>query len=911
MRKCAVGFLLLILVGIVYSQGWSIRISISPRPSPYIEEWRRNPSMASLVIRNNNSTPQKVTLYVTIGHSAHGRVLTGESKVISFAPFESKEIDNPEMVDWSTVKYPKYLKNLALRTGLLPTGHYRLCVNIRKGKTTVAHQCVDFDIVLPSPPMLLSPRNGDTLTGMPVFRWTPVRAPSFLGVEYEISIWQVRPLEDPALALKRKPFVRRTVRSTMFSYSSRLPTLTPGKAYIWMVRAIDRDGNPVGANHGKSEVWGFWYGYRRLTLLPHKLKMADFLINVTTYTPGSSLSSLSGEGKSFFIDSDGDTILFDLEFENLSARFLGGDSGEVYAGEISVNFPTPLEIMKDGFTIFVNNLLMHPDSVVANLRVEAPCIFDTIGDQPWRTKNFDVAVDQYCSFYKSIPASDAEPFRADDYPMAFIPTGDVQIYMGTSHIIHRGTGGGGTLPGIMDRTEIVSPQIYGPLVGGIKIIFTSGYTQPADTTPISNVGYLFGKYNFTNAEVNDSGFDVELVLAESFKFISLAPYGIEFEIHNGKLKIEHCKFEGGYIKGQLKLPTGENGVENRDGKPITAIFDSLTVEPDFDVVGSCFLNEEMFFGKYWFKNDSLAQLNLYAAPLAFEPPIKDDTLINELTPTTSGLSFTFMDRDDTLGIISPDTKDTIKVSAGSKMIEGWFLFEEQGITGKIYSSEESRIIAKTELGRPGVRGYLATEKFKTTIKSDHRHDYPFDISFAGNSLYDAHLSGYIDTLPYPAKIYIPFKNMSLTSVAQFTSGLVHFDTAQVLAYWQLFLTCERGFAVVRTGQVAFTNADVAETLHFSRPFNIIWGEIMADGNVREFYFNHNAAYQKFDGHPITLDSAELSEYDTSATDRLGALVVKNTIHFLFFGETDTPNSDLRLLLSCKDRFSFLCALHSY
>ena len=48
MRKCAVGFLLLVLVGIVYSQGWSIRISISPRPSPYIEEWRRNPSIASL-----------------------------------------------------------------------------------------------------------------------------------------------------------------------------------------------------------------------------------------------------------------------------------------------------------------------------------------------------------------------------------------------------------------------------------------------------------------------------------------------------------------------------------------------------------------------------------------------------------------------------------------------------------------------------------------------------------------------------------------------------------------------------------------------------------------------------------------------------------------------------------------------
>jgi hypothetical protein len=155
--------------------------------------------------------------------------------------------------------------------------------------------------------------------------------------------------------------------------------------------------------------------------------------------------------------------------------------------------------------------------------------------------------------------------------------------------------------------------------------------------------------------------------------------------------------------------------------------------------------------------------------------------------------------------------------------------------------------------------------------------------FAGNSSFNTDLRGYFE-IPYPSNIKPPFREVGVTSTASFAGGNAFFRDTLELDYWGVGLTSERGVISVRVGEIFYTNAEIYEPVHFSKGFNILWGEMLADGDLGKFYFNHNAAHQKFDGFPITLDSAGLSKYNAS---KPGELVVRCGIHFNFFGEPDT------------------------
>jgi hypothetical protein len=92
---------------------------------------------------------------------------------------------------------------------------------------------------------------------------------------------------------------------------------------------------------------------------------------------------------------------------------------------------------------------------------------------------------------------------------------------------------------------------------------------------------------------------------------------------------------------------------------------------------------------------------------------------------------------------------------------------------------------------------------------------------------------------------------------------------------------EAGILSVRTGRVLLTAAGIAEPAHFSKPFGLTWGEMLANGNIGELFLDFNNWGQRFDGLGFNPHEIELSKYVPAMADPY--LGVAGPVLFPFFG----------------------------
>jgi len=952
MKKMWYIVVIFLLFGTAFSQTWTVNIILEPRVNPYVEEWRSNPRMATVRITNPTSNFDTVTLYVTIEHKRHGRVLTGRSRPLRFRPHETRSLNNPDMVNWATVDYPRSLANLAMRTGLLPAGRYTICIDVQKDGKVLGRQCKDFDIILSSPPRLISPRDKDSVLSNPIFRWTSISTPYFMKVTYHFMLWRINLGENHTFVMRRKPYYSKKLSSTMLSYPSEAPLIESGKRYIWMVRSEDSEGNPIGSNRGKSEVWEIIGRPRLMAILPTVLKIGDFIVNVSSYSPGATFSDLSGSGTSFFVNTeDNDTVDFALDFEHLSAIYTGHDTANVYSGIIDVSISPPLLLIKKKFQINVYSLEMRPDSAVAELSLAAPGLYDTIGPQRYWIGPFETKVTKHCAFTKVLYESQLDPFRVDDYYMIFIPKDSVKIRViegpaGTS------TAGSGSESSTIETieyleeaelvkdvattkfakiktktpsefkeidTDILTPSVseeesgvktvisktgipvYELMISYVSIKFFAGETKPQHHLKVNNTGYLFGKYVFENAIATKDGFNAKLELDEIWDFTSVIPYGYIFTLDEAELNFNNCIITDGYLKGEAILPDAENGLVNTNGDSVAVSFNRLNIDSTLQFSGECNFSGDVmniacfgtgpakYIGNFALDKNEKGNLRFTATPREFISLVVNDSIVPKPAKldTMVGLTFEMKDEKDTITIYSKDIRAG-SISLGCNRVNAWFVLEQQGVTGKIWNVIPDGELFNVWLGRVSDSAYKSEKPLHAHIMITRQEGFAdFWVNFAGNSVIDVSMGGFIDTLPMPSKIKTTFDKMNLTSVADFIGGDVKVDSLATLAYWDLIFDVERGFVIPKMAELVFTNADLAETLHFSKPFNIIFGKILGDGKLENFVFNQNCAYQKFDGFPISLQKAELSPYDTTNNDLDGAIIVESYILFDFFGSTDT------------------------
>jgi hypothetical protein len=205
-----------------------------------------------------------------------------------------------------------------------------------------------------------------------------------------------------------------------------------------------------------------------------------------------------------------------------------------------------------------------------------------------------------------------------------------------------------------------------------------------------------------------------------------------------------------------------------------------------------------------------------------------------------------------LNAFSPDRPGGVNNPLPFPHLKGWLHVGGLGVSGVI-EVVESR--DEQELGEPARPNYVGVLPFKTTLFPDWKRVVLMRV--IDSAVHDSRIDGFF-TIGGPCKIdQLDFTDMKLTSTASLVGGKVSLPPAGVkLDYWQLSLVptgdkAEAGVVSIRTGRLFFMAAGINEPVHFDKRFNLIWGELLADGNVGEFIFDHNCLGQRFDKFSFT------------------------------------------------------------
>ncbi len=254
---------LLLAAGSAFGQAdWTADLLFDPYPSPYISDWESNPSIGQAIITNGTSTTERVRVYLAIIHDTRGKLATANSRLFDFPPGSSQTIATSDLIDDKSIDYDHSIRELAVRTGRLPEGKYRVCIRLEteSGTVLIDNQCAEFTIVYPDPLYLIYPVDGDSITTTyPMFQWTPVQVPIGFRVHYNFLMTEVFQGQSPAQALAANyPQYKNTnVSGAGLLYPPEALPLQTGKRYAWQVQVLDDIGYPPSANDGKSEIWTF------------------------------------------------------------------------------------------------------------------------------------------------------------------------------------------------------------------------------------------------------------------------------------------------------------------------------------------------------------------------------------------------------------------------------------------------------------------------------------------------------------------------------------------------------------------------------------------------------------------------------------------------------------------------------
>jgi hypothetical protein len=256
---------------------WNAQISVIvqiPRPQPFT---------ISATVRNldNNST-----LFRTTGQTRQFQTSAVPRPLFATDIFPAGSFD-----------YDRSVAEAVIRSGMIPEGQYELCVSaLAPTGQTLATQCRQFLVVIPDPPSLIAPANGDTLaragTGitaianapnpplLPMFQWTPVIAGAARQPRYRLRVVPLFDGQQPRQALEGNPvLVDKIVVGSNYQWLPSDPMFSnypSAKGFAWQVQSVESGTSitaptnvtpSIGAglrtiarNEGRSEMFVFGVG---------------------------------------------------------------------------------------------------------------------------------------------------------------------------------------------------------------------------------------------------------------------------------------------------------------------------------------------------------------------------------------------------------------------------------------------------------------------------------------------------------------------------------------------------------------------------------------------------------------------------------------------------------------------------
>ena len=886
---------------------WTVIINAPAGYELYLE------NLWSVDIINQEETPVHVTLLGEVLEATRGEMFRGRSNPLVIPP-GGRQInawDIEQIKDkWFNPEFERALN----RTGRFPAGHYTLCITVieLESNESMGRSCIEQTVSMPAAPRLITPPEDETVREpYPIFQWTePTPVPPDAQIFYYFKVCEVYPGQTVQDAINNIAYYEiRNYEMTSIQYPMDAQAFEDGKEYVWQVQALDANGQAIGENDGKSEIWKFRFvsperiGPTPELITPDTLVIGGFKLAVLKYTSltdfklsgkaiGNFLTSPCGSGSiglgpgGLYTNMMSQTD-FEVDFKNLEIKNWPPQKTEkVIKGKIEQVFAPPLHLQIDDFALNIQKLVLLPDSAAAQVTVELPssAVSRYASCQPATIGPLWVNIDPLCRIFTR-----QEDFRADS------------LVIGNTGILCSLRG-----------AEIdfkSSPR---------KVTFFRGRTI-AQRVRRNNSGYLQASYRFAQSEVIAcQGLKATLLLNNSWQFTSLIPLDFRVQLTSGTLEIEKSWVKSGSFAASVTLPSA---VKNSAGDSLVVTLISARVDSllNFTARVAFDRDQDICWGGYRVVADSAGFFlpGMYEAfalaPLDTSSTKKykplESTKITPLLKTMPGLTINFFRKTqrDSFFVLTPDTRKPLNFPLEKTQINGWLNIAYKGVTGELQSKEEMKLM-DVRLGVPGRVGYKSDSTFTATI--EHRPDSLFwvDFQFVRNATANSYMGGQL-TIPYPCDFVANYKNLTTTSTAELVGGDVFFKE-QELKYWGVRMTADTSGNVlsVDTGEIIYMNSGIKEKVHFAKPFRIIWGEMLADGNLGKFLFDYNSAGQQFDGFPFTLHAASLSKYiptKPTANDTLGHLRAFGDVHFNFFGARLLDIRDYKDARSGHDKKPYL------
>ncbi|MBD1210485.1 MAG: hypothetical protein H9535_18810 [Ignavibacteria bacterium] len=269
-----------------YSQPANASITLILNTPPQLPErvndWERLNALFSVTVTNTGGTPlQRLRIAATVTNLDNNATLFRTKNDLT-RPFTAPAripttLTAPQIFPANSIEYDASLQTALTRTNTLPEGAYRLCVRVidERGATLGMEQCRTFNVIIPDPPSLISPANGDSVRRaapsvplLPQFQWTPVFARFGQQSRYKIRIVPIFEGQQPRQALEGNPALfEKIVMTSSYQWlpsDAQFSNYANAKGFAWQVQAVEGDvvaaARAIGRNEGKSEIFTFALG---------------------------------------------------------------------------------------------------------------------------------------------------------------------------------------------------------------------------------------------------------------------------------------------------------------------------------------------------------------------------------------------------------------------------------------------------------------------------------------------------------------------------------------------------------------------------------------------------------------------------------------------------------------------------
>lgn len=253
-------------------------VTRNPMPAS-VAEWQRDRSLFQIILLNPPGSPEirDARLSFIVREAGGSRIIAqSQDNSINIPRFtipagaSTVVRTGPDIIREDATTIDPSLRSTVTTTNSIPEGNYEFCVRVfdaqNKEIGASGELCSIFSVLIPDPPSLILPANGDLLPAgtLPVFTWTPVL---LVGQQAHFKL-RIVPLfegQNSRTAIDGNPilFERDGISGVSFQYTPAFPRfgLYPtATGFAWQIQALGANGKPATRNNGKSEIFTFKFG---------------------------------------------------------------------------------------------------------------------------------------------------------------------------------------------------------------------------------------------------------------------------------------------------------------------------------------------------------------------------------------------------------------------------------------------------------------------------------------------------------------------------------------------------------------------------------------------------------------------------------------------------------------------------